>query len=67
MPLASEFITFKFFEAFEEILKNWSKYMLNTDIIIIYPSGNITKITRQFLLKLIQYSRENQHFSILQV
>jgi len=66
-PFAAEFIAFKFFEAFKEILKIWSNHQPTADIIIIYSDDSITKITQQFVSKLIEYSKKNQHLSVVQI
>ena len=66
-PFAAEYMTFKFFEAFKEVLKNWSEYQSTANIIITCSDKSITRITQQFVSKLIEYSKENQQLSILHV
>lgn len=61
-PFAAEYMAFKFFEAFKEVLKNWSEYQPTSDIIIIYADKSIIRITQQFVSKLIKYSKKINNY-----
>ena len=65
--LPAKLIAYIFVEALIESIKQWHQYRQSANISVKHPDGSILEISKQFLSKLLKYSKENSQLSIFEV
>jgi hypothetical protein len=65
--IAAKFVASLFIEIVFESSRKWSNHRRNSNIKVKYPDESVVTISKQFIFKLRNYSKENPQLSIFKV